>query len=101
MVENRSSVVIGLGYVGLPLFKQIQTNGLPTVPANLKTAIANNPNEEKYLKSILDKSSQNSTTREIANDDNYELIMYQNTMYITGTIACASLIIGAIILSRN
>ena len=77
----------------------IRDNGLPTIPPDLKN-ITMSPTKNTGI-NVLNNSTSNSTTIDIVNDDNYELIMNQNTMYITGTIACASLIIGAIFLARN
>jgi hypothetical protein len=71
----------------------IRDNGLPTIPPSLK-------DKKVRSNSKIDKSSE-STTVDIVNNDNYELILNQNTMYITGTLACASLIIGSILLYRK
>lgn len=89
----------------ISVMEDIKKNGLPTIPPELRsitsTVTPNPMKEDTYLKSILDNSSANSTTKDVVSNDNYELIMYENAMYIAGTIACSSLIIGAIILSRN
>ena len=84
------------------VFQQIQKDGIPTFPPKLmqnKDKI--NAEEDKYLNEMFNKSQTSSSTKDVVGEDNYELILYQNTMYIAGTIACASLIIGAVILSRN
>lgn len=84
------------------VFQQIQKDGIPTFSPDLtKNKDKINAEEDKYLNELFNKNKSISTTKEVAGEDNYELILYQNTMYIAGTIACASLIIGAVILSRN
>jgi hypothetical protein len=84
------------------VFQEIQKDGIPTLSPYLKDNKDNiNSQEDKYLKEMMDKNKISTTTKDVVSEDNYELILYQNTMYIAGTIACASLIIGAVILSRN
>jgi len=41
------------------------------------------------------------TTLDIANDDTYDLIIQQNTMYIFGSLACASLLIASIFIGKS
>jgi hypothetical protein len=41
------------------------------------------------------------TTLDIANNDTYDLIIQQNTMYIFGSLACASLLIASIFISKS
>jgi len=43
----------------------------------------------------------NKTTLDKANDDIYELIIQQNTMYIFGSLACASLLIVSIVIGKR
>jgi hypothetical protein len=84
------------------VFQQIQKDGIPTFSPSLMTNKDKiNEEETKYVNDMLNKNQTSSTTKDVVSEDNYELILYQNTMYIAGTIACASLIIGAVILSRN
>ena len=79
----------------------IRDNGLPTVPSQLRVSNSDlNTEEDDDLIGILDKSKSNTKTIDIVNEDTYSLIINENTMYITGTLACASLIIGAILLAR-
>jgi len=79
---------------------EIRDNGVPVIPEKLVSS-ANNPTSDDVLIRKFDESKSESSTIDVLNSDNYELIMNQNTMYITGTLACASLIIGAILLSRK
>ena len=84
------------------VFQQIQKDGIPTFsPSLTKNKDKINAEEDKYLNELFNKNQTSSTIKDVVSEDNYELILYQNTMYIAGTIACASLIIGAVILSRN
>lgn len=84
------------------VFQQIQNDGMPTFsPSLTKNKEKINAEETNYLNNMFNKNQTSSTTKDVVSEDNYELILYQNTMYIAGTIACASLIIGAVILSRN
>jgi hypothetical protein len=41
------------------------------------------------------------TALDIANDDTYDLIIQQNTMYIFGSLACASLLIASIFIGKS
>lgn len=79
---------------------EIRDNGVPVIPQKLVNN-ANKSMSNNVLFHKLDESKRESTTIDVLNNDNYELIMNQNTMYITGTLACASLIIGAILLSQK
>ena len=82
----------------------IRDNGLPSVPSQLNPSNNDlnnlNQQEDDNLSKILDKSTSDIKTVDVVNEDTYTLIMNENTMYITGTLACASLIIGAILLAR-
>ena len=51
----------------------------------------------------INKSTEDDskTTLDISNDDSYNLIIQQNTMYILGSIACASLLIASLIIGKN
>jgi len=51
----------------------------------------------------INKSAEHDskTTLDISNDDNYNLIIQQNTMYILGSIACASLLIASLIIGKK
>lgn len=75
----------------------IRDNGLPIIDPSLKK---NDKVKSNYVNSLIGDSKE-STTVDVVNNDNYELILNQNTMYITGTLACASLIIGSILLYRK
>ena len=46
-------------------------------------------------------SGKNSTTRDVIKNDLDTLIVQQNTIYITGTVACATLLIAAIIIGSK
>ena len=46
-------------------------------------------------------SGQNSTTRDVIKNDLDTLIVQQNTVYITGTVACATLLIAAIMIGSK
>ena len=75
----------------------IQTNSIPNAPTtkyrqNIVDAVLKIP----YLKkNILE------TTVDVANDDIQQLLFQQNTMYITGTLSCATLLIYAIYFARE
>jgi hypothetical protein len=55
---------------------------------------------EKLINSVIEDTTLRNTL-DVANDDMQNLLLHQNTMYITGTIACATLIISAIFFARN
>jgi hypothetical protein len=54
-------------------------------------------------KKALDKSkeSDDKTSLDVSNDDTYNLIIQQNTMYIFGSLACASLLIASIFIGKQ
>jgi len=65
--------------------------GTPNSSETYDFMYAINPNMKNDNKTTLDK----------ANDDIYELIIQQNTMYIFGSLACASLLIASIIIGKR
>jgi hypothetical protein len=43
----------------------------------------------------------NKTTLDVANDDTYDLIIQQITMYIFGSLECSSLLIASIFIGKR
>jgi hypothetical protein len=75
----------------------IIANGtIPNAPDNIYTPL---PNKPIAYTSINQKRLE--TTTDVANDDTNQLLFHQNTMYIMGTITCATLIISAIFFARD
>ena len=74
----------------------------------IHTGIPNTPDPNTYYKygteklihSVIEDTTLRNTL-DVANDDIQQILLHQNTMYITGTIACATLIISAIFFARN
>jgi hypothetical protein len=61
------------------------------------------PTINHNINNVLDKSREgdDNKTIDIANDDTYQLIIQQNTMYIFGSLACASLLIASIFIGKQ
>jgi len=55
------------------------------------------------FKKAVNKASQDDNTKTLdkANEDTYDLIIQQNTMYILGSLACTSLLIASIFIGRR
>ena len=62
-----------------------------------------NPNNKYDFMNAINLSSQDDVkkTIDVANEDTYELIIQQNTMYILGSLACASLLIASIFIGKR
>lgn len=50
---------------------------------------------------ISDKTDRIQDTSDVRKDDMNALLLQQNYIYIVGTITCATLLIGAIVIGRN
>jgi hypothetical protein len=51
--------------------------------------------------SLPDKTDRIRTTTDVRNDDTNTLLLQQNYIYVLGTITCATLLIGAIVIGKN
>ena len=77
------------------------TTDLPDLPEFDKSP-SESPENYNFMNAINKSAEHDSkTTLDISNDDNYNLIIQQNTMYILGSIACASLLIASLIIGKK
>ena len=62
-----------------------------------------NPNLKYDFMKAVNKSTDKDdlTTLDISNEDTYDLIIQQNTMYIMSSLACASLLIASIFIGKR
>jgi hypothetical protein len=76
-------------------------------PLNLPIVPTINPSENysqnyDFLAAVDTSLKDDSkTTLDVSNDDTYDLIIQQNTMYILGSLACASLLIASIFIGKR
>jgi len=76
----------------------------PSLAPNAPSLTPNSKTKHKYdFMKAVDKSSEDDdmNTIDISNEDTYNLIIQQNTMYILGSLACASLLIASIFIGRR
>jgi hypothetical protein len=59
------------------------------------------PNYDFMQVSNKSAKDDSKTTVDVSNDDTYDLIIQQNTMYILGSFACASLLIASIFIGKQ
>ena len=74
---------------------------IPEIPTGIPTG---KPTDQKYnFMQAINKSAKDDsiTTIDVSNDDTYDLIIQQNTMYILGSFACASLLIASIFIGKQ
>ena len=81
----------------------IINNGTTNLPDQFASTLPPPPPENYNFMNAINKSAEHDskTTLDISNDDNYNLIIQQNTMYILGSIACASLLIASLIVGKK
>lgn len=75
---------------------------IPPVPSGVPTAFPNNQQNYNFMQAINKSAKDDSiTTVDVSNEDTYDLIIQQNTMYILGSFACASLLIASIFIGKQ
>jgi hypothetical protein len=74
-----------------------------SIGQNVPSVTPNKINHKYDFMKAVDKSSEydDLNTLDISNEDTYNLIIQQNTMYILGSLACASLLIASIFIGRR
>jgi hypothetical protein len=79
------------------------SNIVPNAPITEPSSRPNKINQKYDFMKAVDKSSEDdyNNTVDISNEDTYNLIIQQNTMYILGSLACASLLIASIFIGRR
>jgi len=84
------------------VIKQKNPIQLPTLPDDIPNAMPSKMPNYNFMR-VINKSEEddNITTIDVSNDDTYNLIIQQNTMYIVGSLACASLLIASIFISKQ
>lgn len=75
---------------------------MPQIPTGIPTAFPNSKQIYNFMQAINKSAKDDSiTTIDVSNDDTYDLIIQQNTMYILGSFACASLLIASIFIGKQ
>ena len=67
---------------------------IPSAPDKMYTPLPDAPIPFPHEKRL-------ETTTDVANDDTNQLLFQQNTMYIMGTITCATLILSSLFFARD
>ena len=98
--ENRDSVnnQFSNNYVNI-------SNNIAKYSVNRKALQSNNAkyhyDDNISSMSLIDRREKNADIYSVVNTDINELQLYQNSIYITGAIACATLLITAIFIGRK
>lgn len=81
------------------------SNNIAKYSANRKALQSNNAkyhyDDNISSMSLIDRREKNADIYSVVNTDINELQLYQNSIYITGAIACATLLITAIFIGRK